>query len=299
MEEFNWALRSAELDELKTTGLKFTWNNMRSGTAAISKKLDRALGNWQWFKHFGDSYAHTSNSGISDHSPISIQLMQQVQPSGRPFKFLNFWADHPQFLNIVRSEWDKPYEGSPLKRIQLKLKGLKYQLKKLCTRPDSETANLRQMLKNVQLDLDEKPNDVDLKNQEIRLKNDLAISARNEGAFFKQKSRIQWLKEGDSNTVFFHRVAKVRQSKNHIAKILNEHGAWLESQQDIAQAGVEYFKNLFDHQGRHMQKVDDYPKRLWADHSNLLGSPDTRNEVVKDFSTLNPNKAPDPDGYNG
>ncbi|GAV79555.1 hypothetical protein CFOL_v3_23020 [Cephalotus follicularis] len=160
MEEFYCAIRSAELDDLKSTDLKFTWNNMRSGTVAISKKLDRALGNWQWFKLFGDSYAHTYNPGILDHSPLSIQLMQQVQSSGRPFKFLNFWADHLDFLNIVRHEWAKTYEGPPLRKFQLKLKGLKFHLKKLSTRPDMLTADLRQMLKKVQLDLDDKPEDV-------------------------------------------------------------------------------------------------------------------------------------------
>ncbi|GAV89425.1 hypothetical protein CFOL_v3_32840 [Cephalotus follicularis] len=78
MEEFNCVIRSAELEDLKSTGLKFTWDNMRSGTAAISKKLDRALGNWEWFKVFGESYADTYNQGISDHAPISIQSMQQT-----------------------------------------------------------------------------------------------------------------------------------------------------------------------------------------------------------------------------
>ncbi|GAV76604.1 hypothetical protein CFOL_v3_20077, partial [Cephalotus follicularis] len=48
MEDFNCEIRSAEPDDLKSTGLKFTCNNMRSGATAISKKLDRALGNWQW-----------------------------------------------------------------------------------------------------------------------------------------------------------------------------------------------------------------------------------------------------------
>ncbi|GAV81006.1 Exo_endo_phos domain-containing protein, partial [Cephalotus follicularis] len=249
MEDFNYAIRSAKLDDLKSTGLKFTWNNMRSGTGAISKKLDRALGNWQWFKLFGDSYAHTYNPGISDHCPLFIQLMHQVQSSGRPLKFLNFWADHSDFLNIVRHEWAKTYKGQPVRKIQLKLKSLKLHLKTLSTRPDMSATNLRQMLEKVQLDLDEKPEDVDLRRQEIRLRNDVTISAKNGEAFFKQKSLIHWLKQGDSNTAFFHRVVKLRQSKNHIAKIQNEHGLWLESEQFIAQEGVDYFKNLFHHQG--------------------------------------------------
>ncbi|GAV89427.1 hypothetical protein CFOL_v3_32842, partial [Cephalotus follicularis] len=176
MEEFNYTIRSAELDDLKSTGLNFTWNNMRK------------------------SYAHTYNPSISDHSPHSIQLMQQVQSSGRPFKFLNFWAEHPDFLKIVRHEWAKSYEGPPLRRIQLKLKCLKCQLRKLPTRPETLTADLRQQLKKVQLELDNNPNNADLKCQEIRLRKDLTSSAKNEEAYFKQKSRLQWLKEGDSNT---------------------------------------------------------------------------------------------------
>ncbi|GAV92768.1 hypothetical protein CFOL_v3_36146, partial [Cephalotus follicularis] len=179
MEEFNNVLRTAELEDLKTTGLKYTWSNMIA---------------------FGDSYAHSYNQGISDHAPISVQLMHQVQSVGRPFKFLNFWADHPNFLNIVRHEWSQTYEGPPLKIIQLKLKNLKPHLKKLSTRPDLMTTNLRLELAKVQLELDGKLEDVNLKTLEILLRNDLAISAKNEEVFFKQKSRIHWLQEGDSNT---------------------------------------------------------------------------------------------------
>ncbi|GAV80043.1 hypothetical protein CFOL_v3_23505 [Cephalotus follicularis] len=210
MEEFNSTIRAAELEDLRTSGLSFTWNNMRSGTTAISKKLDRALGNWNWFYCFGDSFGHSYNPGISDHSPISIQLMHHIQSSGRPFKFLNFWADHDDFLPIVRQEWTKIYDGSPLRQVQMKLKSLKSRLKCLSTRPDTLVANLRLTLMKVQSDLDDNPEDADLKSLEVRLRHDFSISVKKEEAFFKQKSRIQWLKEGDANTTFFHRMAKMR-----------------------------------------------------------------------------------------
>ncbi|GAV82342.1 hypothetical protein CFOL_v3_25794 [Cephalotus follicularis] len=117
MKDFDNTIRSAELEDLKSTGLNFTWSNMRSGSTTISKKLDRAMRNWQWFKCFGDSYAHTHFSGISDHSPITIHLMQQGHTSGRLFKFLNFWVDHLDFLDIVRQEWAKTYDGPLPRRI--------------------------------------------------------------------------------------------------------------------------------------------------------------------------------------
>ncbi|GAV92089.1 RVT_1 domain-containing protein, partial [Cephalotus follicularis] len=299
MQDFNNTVRTAELEDLKSTGLTYTWSNMRMGSATISKKLDRAMGNWEWFQSFGYAYAHTHASGISDHSPITVQLMQQTHTSGRPFKFLNFWAEHPQFLDIVRQEWTKSYTGPLLRRIQLKLKKLKGRLKSLSTRPDSITEALRRRLREVQLQIDGNPEDVELKQQEIKLRNELAISARKEEAFFKQKSRIHWLKEGDFNTAFFHRAVKLRQSKNHITHIQNDLGIWLDLEEDIAQEGIRYFKNLFDKQGSNTQQLLSYPKRILPEHSTSLGSPITRYEVEKAFASINPNKAPGPDGYNG
>ncbi|GAV81830.1 hypothetical protein CFOL_v3_25283 [Cephalotus follicularis] len=149
MEDFHNAIRAAELEDLKSTWLSFTWTNMRSGTATISKKLDRAMG--------GDSYAHSHNPGILDHSPISIQLMQHPQSSGRPFKFMNLWVDHADFLSIVTREWGKVYDGAPLKVIHMRLKALKGRFRSLYARPDTMVEDLRQRLKMVQTDLDDKP----------------------------------------------------------------------------------------------------------------------------------------------
>ncbi|GAV87789.1 Exo_endo_phos domain-containing protein [Cephalotus follicularis] len=100
MLEFNNAVMAAELEDLMSTGCVYTWNNRRMGNGAIAKKLDRALGNWQWFKSLGDTYAQFHPPGISDHSPITIQMRVQ-QFRGRPFKFLNHWANDNRFLHVV------------------------------------------------------------------------------------------------------------------------------------------------------------------------------------------------------
>ncbi|GAV74773.1 Exo_endo_phos domain-containing protein [Cephalotus follicularis] len=74
MHDCNSAITKAELEDMRGVGFHFTWSNMRVGSEAISKKLDRALGNWWWFKMVGDSYAMYHPHGILDHSPISIQM---------------------------------------------------------------------------------------------------------------------------------------------------------------------------------------------------------------------------------
>ncbi|GAV89671.1 hypothetical protein CFOL_v3_33085, partial [Cephalotus follicularis] len=132
-QDFNKAVLTAELEDLMFTGCVYMWNSRRKGDGAIAKKLDRALGNWQWFKSLGDTYAHFHPPGISDHSPITIQMRARQQYRGRPFKFPNHWSKDDRFQQVVAQEWGKDYSGSPLIVIHKKLKSLKACLKKFCT----------------------------------------------------------------------------------------------------------------------------------------------------------------------
>ncbi|GAV91594.1 Exo_endo_phos domain-containing protein/DUF4283 domain-containing protein/zf-CCHC_4 domain-containing protein, partial [Cephalotus follicularis] len=74
MQDFHKAVITAELEDLTSTGFLYTWSNRRKGDGVIAKMLDRAMGNWQWFKSLGDVYAHFHPLGISDHSLITIQM---------------------------------------------------------------------------------------------------------------------------------------------------------------------------------------------------------------------------------
>ena len=62
---------------------------------------------------------------------------------------------------------------------------------------------------------------------------------------WKQKSREIWLKEGDRNTKFFHRVENSHRRKNALNKI-KINGQWL---REIKQGMVEDFKNLLSDSG--------------------------------------------------
>ncbi|GAV66801.1 Exo_endo_phos domain-containing protein [Cephalotus follicularis] len=224
MHEFNSTITKAELEDLRGVGFHFTWSNMRGGSEAISKKLDRALGNWWWFKMAGDAYTMYYPPGISDHSPISIQMRDRQPYKGRPFKFLNFWTEDCRFLAIVKQVWDMPLSGSPLVVIHKKLKSLKGLLRGLGTRPDSKVKDLRSCLHSVQHALKSGVTDPSVVAKEKELRTEVGQAARMEEAFYKQKSRIQWLKEGDSNTAYFHKMVKVRQSKNHLVGIKGDNG---------------------------------------------------------------------------
>lgn len=47
----------------------------------------------------------------------------------------------------------------------------------------------------------------------------LHANLRREDEYWRLKPRNNWLKVGDRNTIFFHKQAKFRESKNKIAQI--------------------------------------------------------------------------------
>lgn len=65
------------------------------------------------------------------------------------------------------------------------------------------------------------PSNSDLANAEKESFKVLTHFTLMEEAHLKQKSRIQWLKLGDSKTGFFHKVVRARQSKSRLLSLYN------------------------------------------------------------------------------
>ena len=65
-----------------------------------------------------------------------------------------------------------------------------------------------------------------------------------EESFFRQKSRIQWLQEGDHNTRFFHSMVATRQHKNSINSLTDSNGNKLVTFADISNEAVTFFQKL-------------------------------------------------------
>jgi len=56
---------------------------------------------------------------------------------------------------------------------------------------------------------------------------------KQEEIFWRQKSRVQWLKEGERNTIFFHRSTMANRTHNIISSIKNKYGNLLTSHENI------------------------------------------------------------------
>ena len=257
MEEFHDCLFNLELADMHFLGPMFTWMNCRVGKQFIARKLDRSVQNECSLDTFLNVVTKFLNLGFSDHCPLIVNLNNCLDPSPKksyPFKFFNFWADHPAFLDLVKDAWNIEVYGTPMYRLTRKLRSVKTLLKAFnfhaFANIQEKVVDAREALHHAQAALLSNPNDPGLvENEKVCLKifHDLALT---EEGFLKQKSRIQWLKLGDQNSNFFHKAVKARNSRNSIKSITLENGYKYEDLETIKQEVVNHFRSIL---GSNMQ----------------------------------------------
>ena len=175
---------------------------------------------------FPNAFTEVLPPGLSDHCPLVTNLRVNPDPGPRklfPFKFFNFWADHPEFIGLVKEAWSNDVFGTPMFRLTRKLKGVKAILKAFNFRSfgnlHERVVAAREALCQAQsamLNCPSNPMLGEIEKSCLKNYHDLAIA---EEGFLKQKSRVQWLKLGDQNSSFFHKAVKARNARSALKVI--------------------------------------------------------------------------------
>lgn len=123
-----------------------------------------------------------------------------------------------------------------------------------------------------------------------------------EEGFFLQRSRLQRLKDGDSNTKYFHRMADSRYTINHILYLYDDQGTKIETEHGIGDLCVNYFSNLLGGESPTSALIQSdmdllLPFRCTSDQKRNLEMDFTDSEVKQAFLALPRNKTSGPDGY--
>lgn len=162
---------------------------------------------------------------VSDHCPMVLHMSTNNVPKSKPFRFANYIGDKPEFEEIVKNEWHKRVIGSDLNSILVRMKRMKVHMKQLNWKHGNlfdKVVLLRNELKEVQQQIDKYPFNIEfrVKAADVLMKYNEAIE--DEGKLLFQKAKINWLKEGDRNSKYFHKVIKGRSQKSRIDSICNE-----------------------------------------------------------------------------
>jgi hypothetical protein len=139
----------------------------------------------------------------SDHWPILLTLNISGTPGRKPFRFEKFWLTHPDFQTNIQQWWEEAatQTGTPMYRFQQRLKNLKLQLKSWNKSTFGNIlqaqVSLNQQMQTLQQHIHSQGLTDSLKEQETILSNQIAERRAQEEILWRQKSHIQWLKEGE------------------------------------------------------------------------------------------------------
>ncbi|XP_028099266.1 uncharacterized protein LOC114298836 [Camellia sinensis] len=245
----DWVDLEASLDDISYSGCQFTWANNQFDGHYIVSKIDRVLGNDQWFKTFPFSHVRFCPAGISDHS-LTVLFVVPIGVSYRkPFKYFKFYVDHKEFIPIAQSVWWKYVQGSPMFRTCCKMRSLKPLLKGLNKRDFSDLSSrvqcARSELENARIKLDKDPLNLEFQVNERNLCKKYVDLCNAEESLAHQKSRVQWLSLGDRNSAFFFRSIRNNQNRSSNSGVTLDNGVRLTKPPDIHNAFVANFSNLF------------------------------------------------------
>jgi hypothetical protein len=243
MQNFHDALRYCELEDMGYVGDLFTWRR-----GEIRERLDRGAVNDQWNTLFPFASLINSETTWSDHRPLLVDTeflnKQQGQIQG-PKRFEARWLQEEEIENMVKAVWERAkdrgeevtlmqkcgdvhselhiWDKNILKRAGKKLKELKQDLELLWRGPMIDAALATQ--KEIQLQIEQ--------------------TLEKEEMFWVQRARANWLKYGDRNTNFFHRVASKRKKQNTIKCLIDANGTKHEDREGMCDVVLDYFTNLF------------------------------------------------------
>jgi len=139
-----------------------------------------------------------------------------------------------------------------------------------------------------------------LSDDEIRelhgLSEDLFSLSRVNSSICWQQSRVQWLKEGDANSKFFHRIMSSKRSRNVIPFFL-VNGALVEGVESVCNAVFTHFRAQFQPTQNRRPSMEAFDFRtLSFNDGACLVRPFTVEEIKAAVWEVDSFKCPGPDG---
>ncbi|KAJ9542512.1 LOW QUALITY PROTEIN: hypothetical protein OSB04_029018 [Centaurea solstitialis] len=302
MEDFYHCVEDIEVLDVSYTGIHYTWIQKPKGGDGLHRKLDRIMVNTDFMELFNGTSATFLPHGISDHALGILCIDVGLRKKSKGFKFDNFMADEEDFIKIVANAWGKPVFGSFMHKLLVRLKSLKQPLRCLRNRfgdVSKRVTFLKTELDAVQLACDLDPSNNDLLEDLAHLFLAYERALIDENSYFRQRAKITWLKEGDTNTKFFHNAVKERRGRNVIRAIQDMEGNFV-FDDDVSTVLVNHFQVFLGMKDPAVVadlSLDLFVNRLSLADSLEMIRPTTNEDIKHALFSIGNDKAPGSDGF--
>ena len=163
------------------------------------------------------------------------------------FHFEAFWTKDEECIGIVKDAWEVTREGNLLDRWNYKINICRA---KLIRWSNAKFKNRGRQITEMMDHLGALQHNWSVNRHEIdELSKKVDQLRSQEENFWQQRSRVQWLREGDANTSFFHQSTLQRRRRNKVAALKDNEGVWVENPRQVRKLIDEHFMKLFTSEG--------------------------------------------------
>ncbi|CAA7045965.1 unnamed protein product [Microthlaspi erraticum] len=290
---FNQMIHDCGMLEFPCSGNQLSWVGRR-GRTLVRCRLDRALGNEDWHESFPHSNVQYLRLWGSDHRPVLANILSKPIRRRKSFRFDRRWLDREEISAVVQDGWSSslPPDANLMTRISSVRKALGRWRSQNDLNAEKHITELKDKLDSLYSDGNATTEEISEATKELH------EALRSEELFWKQKSRVLWLREGDRNSKFFHAATKQRRARNRITSLIDEQGQREENEEGIVAIATRYFRGLFETSNPvEIEATLDKVKIVITDNMNeTLTKPVTENEVKDALFAMHPEKTPGPDG---
>ncbi|KAH0742162.1 hypothetical protein KY290_035205 [Solanum tuberosum] len=221
---------------------------------------------WKWLEVIPQTTIENLSSISSDHSPLLLGV------TGNPM-----WKLHQKLKRVTDtlSNWSKHEYGDIFRKVK----------------------EFEETIRNFEAELMTN-NNAAVRQNLLQLNATYIKYLKMEESVLKQKTQLQWFKDDDANTKFFHALMRGRRRRLFLHKVCTANEVWIQGEEHIDQAACEYYQQMFTGPTDRIDEIilQFIPTAVTLEHNEMLQAMHNIEELRQVVFSMNQNSVAGPDG---